>query len=248
MGKLDNRVAIVTGAASGMGEAIARLFAAEGAKVLAVGRSTNKIHDVLGGVSNIETMARSVGEEGAAQAIIEQAATSFEGLDILVNNAGAGGAGPTEHITDEDWRANFDLNIDAMFRLCREAIPHLRNSAAGRIINIGSAMSMMGGPGMGAYAASKHAVVGLSRTLACELGADDITVNTLIPGAIHTQMTQGIFDNDQDMVDHWAQKAPLGRWGTPDDIAPPALFLASDDAGFITGTNLVVDGGAAVSP
>jgi len=109
-------------------------------------------------------------------------------------------------------------------------------------------MSMMGGPGMGAYAASKHAVVGLSRTLACELGADDITVNTLIPGAIHTQMTQGIFDNDQDMVDHWAQKAPLGRWGTPDDIAPPALFLASDDAGFITGTNLVVDGGAAVSP
>ena len=248
MGKLDNRVAIVTGAASGMGEAIARLFAAEGAKVLAVGRSTNKIHDVLGEVPNIETMARSVEEEGAAQAIMAQAVASYGGLDILVNNAGAGGAGPTEHITDEEWRANFDLNIDAMFRLCREAIPSLRSSAAGRIINIGSAMSMMGGPGMGAYAASKHAVVGLSRTLACELGADSITVNTLIPGAIHTQMTQAIFDNDQDMVDHWAQKAPLGRWGTPDDIAPPALFLASDDAAFVTGINLVVDGGAAVSP
>ena len=248
MGRLDNRVAIVTGAASGMGEATARLMADEGAKVLAVGRASNKIHDVLGGVANIETMARGVEEDGAAEDIVARAVDQFGGLDILVNNAGTGAGGTTDAMTDADWAAGFTVNVDAMFRLCRAAIRALRNSDAGRIINIGSAMSLFGGPGMGSYAAGKHAVVGLTKTLACELGPDGITVNTVIPGAIHTPMTQGIFDSDPDTVAHWEARAPLGRWGTADDIAPPVVFLASDDARFVTGTNLVVDGGAACAP
>jgi len=248
MGKLDGKVAIVTGAASGMGEATARLMAAEGAKVLAVGRSTNKIHEVLGGVDGIETYGKGVDEAGAGDDIVAKTREIFGQLDILVNNAGTGAGGFMIEQTDEEWASGFSVNLDAMFRLCRAAAPSLRASEGGRIINIGSAMSQIGGPGMGAYAAAKHAVVGLTKTLACELGADGVTVNTVIPGAIHTPMTQGIFDNDPETVALWEGKAPLGPWGTADDIAPPVVFLASDDARFVTGIDLVVDGGAAVSP
>ena len=248
MGRLDNRTAIVTGAASGMGEATARLLAAEGAKVLAVGRDTSKIHDVLGNVDGIETLGKDVTDPDAGEVIIAKAVDLFGGLDILVNNAGAGSGGNLEDMTDEDWAAGFSINVDSMFRLCRAATPELRKSKAGRIVNIGSLMSLVGGPGMGSYAASKHAVIGLTKTLACELGPDGITVNAVIPGAIHTAMMQGIIDTDPETVAYWDARAPLGRWGTAEDIAPPVLFLASDDAAFVTGASLAVDGGVAASP
>lgn len=242
-GRLEGKVAIVTGAASGMGEATANLFADEGANVLAVGRESQKIHDVFGRHAVIIPLGKDVGDEDAGEIIVGEAVSRFGGVDILVNNAGAGSGGTIETITVADWRAAFDINVHAAFRLCQAAIPYLKESDAGRIINIGSLMSEVGGPGMGAYTASKHGLAGLTKQLAGELGPLGITANYIIPGAIITGMTQDLVANDPETVAYWESRAPLRRWGTPDDIAPVALFLASDDARFVTGAGIVADGG-----
>lgn len=242
-GRLEGKVAIVTGAASGMGEATANLFADEGANVLAVGRETQKIHDVFGRHAVIIPHGKDVGDEDAGEVIVGEAISRFGRLDILVNNAGAGSGGMIETMEESDWRANFEINVHAVFRLSKAAIPYLKESDAGRIINIGSLMSEVGGPGMGAYSASKHGLAGITKQLAGELGPLGITANYIVPGAIITGMTQGIVDTDPDTVAYWENRAPLRRWGTPDDIAPVALFLASDDARFVTGAGIVADGG-----
>lgn len=242
-GRLEGKVAIVTGAASGMGEATANLFADEGANVLAVGRGTQKIHDVFGRHAVIVPLGKDVGDEDAGEVIIGEAISRFGRLDILVNNAGAGSGGMIESMEEAEWRTNFEINVHAVFRLSKAAIPYLKESDAGRIINIGSLMSEVGGTGMGAYSASKHSLAGITKQLAGELGPLGITANYIVPGAIITGMTQGIVDTDPETVAYWENRAPLRRWGTPDDIAPVALFLASDDARFVTGAGIVADGG-----
>jgi len=241
--RLRERVAIVTGAASGIGAASAGLFAEEGARVLAVDLPGHKLAEAHAGKSNIATLEKSVADTDAADTIISEAIRRFGRLDILMNNAGIGSNALAEAMTQTDWDRTLSVNLTAQFRLCQRAIPHLKESPAGRIINVASVMAEGTDYGLAAYCASKAGVAGLTRTLALELGKFAITANYLEPGAIATGMTKPLWDARPEVADIWAKKAALRRLGQPIDLARAALFLASDDGGFVTGHGLVVDGG-----
>ncbi|MGN6516626.1 MAG: SDR family NAD(P)-dependent oxidoreductase [Rhizomicrobium sp.] len=238
--RLRDRAAIVTGAASGIGKATAHLFAQEGAKVLAVdlpGKNLGADHP------NIGTLEKSVGDMDAADTIVGEAVKRFGRLDIVMNNAGVASNSRIEELTEEIWQRTLNVNLSAQMRLCQKALPHLKQSPAGRIINVASVMAEGTDYGLAAYCASKAGVAGLTRTLALELGKFGITANYLEPGAIRTGMTSGLWDARPDVAEIWAKKAALRRLGQPIDLARGALFLASDDGGFVTGHGLVVDGG-----
>ena len=240
--RLENKVAIVTGAASGIGAATAQLFAAEGARVLAVDLQETGLHDNHGATPHIDCLAMDITHAQAPDTIIGEVINRFGQLDILMNNAGIGSNAPGEDMTLEVWQKTLDVNLTASFRLCQAAIPHLKNAPAGRIINVASVMAQHTDYGLSAYSASKAGVTGYTRTLALELGKFGITANCILPGAIHTGMTAAGFANNE-IANIWAKKSPLRRLGQPIDIARGALFLASDDGGFVTGHDLNVDGG-----
>lgn len=241
--RLQGRVAIVTGAASGIGRATARLFAGEGAKVLAVDLPGTDLAGVPDGDAAIAVLEKSVGDADAASVIVDAAIRAFGALDIVMNNAGVAANALVEAMTQEVWDRVVAVNLTAQFRLCQAAIPHLKDSKAGRIINVASVMAQGTGYGLAAYCASKAGVAGLTRTLALELGKYGITANYLEPGAIATGMTKPLWDARPDVADVWAKKSALRRLGQPIDLARGALFLASDDGGFVTGHGLVIDGG-----
>jgi NAD(P)-dependent dehydrogenase (short-subunit alcohol dehydrogenase family) len=244
--RLAGKVAIVTGAASGIGEATARLFAAEGATVVAVDRPGSAIAEVHAGVARIVPLAQDVTDDDAPRQVLAAALRAGGGLDILFNNAGVSGRRLAEEHDDALWDRQFDVNVRAAFRMCRAAIPYLRARAEAtgraRILNTASVMAERTDIGLAGYVASKHAVAGLSKTLALELGKWGITVNWLLPGAIETGMTREAF-SDPAIRAVWAKKAALRRLGTPMDMARAALLLASDEADFVTGHGLVADGG-----
>jgi 3-oxoacyl-[acyl-carrier protein] reductase len=241
--RLENRVAIVTGAASGIGQASAQLFAAEGARVLAVDLPDKGLAKAHEGHPAISCFEKSVSDEDAADAIVNAAIERFGQLDIVLNNAGVASSALAEEMKQSDWDRTIAVNLTAQFKLCQKAIPHLRKSSAGRIINVASVMAEGTDYGLAAYCASKAGVAGLTRTLALELGKFGITANYLEPGAIKTGMTSGLWDARPDIAEIWAKKSALRRLGQPIDLARGALFLASDDGGFVTGHGLVVDGG-----
>jgi 3-oxoacyl-[acyl-carrier protein] reductase len=241
--RLDKRAAIVTGAASGIGRATAQLFAEEGARVLAVDLPGKGLADAHRERRHIVCLEQNVGEDDAAERIVEAAIAGFARLDIVMNNAGVAFNVPVETMTDDVWERSLTINLTAQMRICRRALPHLKQSPAGRIINVASVMAQGTGLGLAAYCASKAGVAGLTRTLALELGRDGITANYIEPGAIETGMTSPLWQARPDVADIWAKKAALRRLGQPIDIARAALFLASDEGGFVTGHGLVVDGG-----
>jgi NAD(P)-dependent dehydrogenase (short-subunit alcohol dehydrogenase family) len=240
--RLEGKRAIVTGAASGIGRATADVFAAEGAHVLAVDLPTSAILDVHAGKSRIVRVAQDVADETAGERMVALAVERFGGLDIVVNNAGTGTNQLAEVASLEEWDRVFSVNIRGVFLLCRAAIPQLRTSGAGRIINVASVMATRTDYGLSAYCASKAGVAGLTRTLALELGKFGITANWIEPGAIETGMTRQSFEQEH-IRQVWEKKSPLRRLGQPVDVARAILFLASDDSGFVTGHGLVVDGG-----
>lgn len=240
-GRLEGRAAIVTGAGSGIGQATADLFAREGAMVLAVdlpGKGLAEAHDH----AYVTPFEADVAADGAAERIIGKAIECFGKLDILYNNAGVSRNALAEVMTDEQWDITLAVNLTGPYRLCRAAIPYLKESPAPRIISTASVMARMTDYGLSAYCASKAGVAGMTRTLALELGKFGITCNYIEPGAIHTGMTGASFA-DENIATIWAKKAALRRLGQPIDIARGALFLASDDAGFVSGHGLTVDGG-----
>lgn len=233
---LKGRKAIVTGAASGIGAAVTARLLEEGCAVLAVDLSARG----LAGTHNLAIDAGNAGE------IVEEARVRLGGLDILVNNAGVCPASPLEEMTQEMWDLALGVNATAVMKLSRACLPLLRQSAAGRIINTGSILSRYGDAGLVAYSTSKHAVLGLTRALAMELGPNGITVNCVQPGAIETGMTRPMFEANPDAKAYYAGRAALGRVGQPEDIADVMVFLATDDARFITGQGIMVDGGVMV--
>lgn len=246
MGRLDGKIAIITGAASGIGAASARLFAEEGARVLAVDRPDSPLGQMHAGSSAIHTLGCDVTTAAAPRQIVETSLEKFGAIDILFNNAGVSGRALVEEMTDEEWDRINSVNLRAMFRLCREAIPALKARAKdkgrARIVNTASVMAFDTDYGLAAYCASKAGVGGLTRTLALELGKFNITANYVCPGAIYTGMTRTNFDRPEIRA-VWERKAALRRLGQPIDIARGALLLACDEADFITGHELVVDGG-----
>jgi len=246
MARLAGKIAIVTGAASGIGAASAKLFAEEGAQVLAVDRPESEIASIHAGNRSVVPLAVDITGDAAPKQIIEAVLAQFGALDILFNNAGVSGRAFVEEMTDEQWDRVNAVNVRAMFRLCREAIPALRARAKekgrARIVNTASVMAFDTDYGLAAYCASKAGVGGLTRTLALELGKFNITANYVCPGAIYTGMTRTNFDNPEIRA-VWEKKAALRRLGQPIDIARGALLLACDEADFITGHELVVDGG-----
>jgi len=243
MKRLDNKIAIVTGAADGMGEAIVKLFAAEGAQLVAMDIDADKLKQAHAGADeNIKLIASDVTRPQIADEVISEAVSAFGGLDILVNCAGVVEYENVELMRDDNWQRTLDVNLNAVFNLCRQAIPQMRKRKGGRIINIASINAYVVAPGLAAYAASKHGIAGLTKTLAVELGPDNITANYINPGAILTGMTRPLME-DPETKALFESFAVLPKMGMPDDIAKGALFLASEDAAFITGHGLTIDGG-----
>jgi NAD(P)-dependent dehydrogenase (short-subunit alcohol dehydrogenase family) len=242
MGRLAGRAAIVTGAASGIGRASAAAFVREGAQVLAVDLPERGLVDTAGsfGAAALEI---DLTESDAPERITAAAQERFGRLDILFNNAGVSNRTFAAEMSDAEWDRVVSVNLRAVFRLCRAAIPLLIQSPAGRILNTASVMAEGTDLGLAAYCASKAGVAGLTRTLALELGRHGVTANYILPGAIRTGMTEPLWQAQPAIAEIWAKKAALKRLGEPEDIAKAAVFLASDDAGFVTGQGLAVDGG-----
>lgn len=230
--RLDGRRAIVTGAASGIGWAVARRLAADGAEVFTA--------DVKG---DVDFVADLTGTD-ANQRLVAAAVATIGGVDTLVPCAGISAFHPLEGHDDAYFQQVLNVNLIAVFRLVREAVPHLKAHGEGRIVTIGSTTSTFGDEGLCAYAASKHALLGLTKSIAAELGQFGVTATCVQPGAIDTPMTAPAFSEAPEYRIFWENKAPLRRLGLPQDIADVVAFLCSDDARFVSGHGLWVDGGA----
>ena len=240
-GILEGKKAIITGAASGIGEASAKLFAAEGAKVLAVDLPGTPLAEVHKDTPNIVLMEQDVAAVDAAGNIIGRAAEMLGGIDILFNNAGTvGQGGELDVFVDDDW----DFVLSVINKHIKAAYPYLKKSGAGRVINVGSVRTDYADSEVAAYTATKHAVAGLTKVIACELGPHGGTANYLQPGAIVTGITRQAFETKPEFSIYWTDLAPTGRLGTPEDIANGGLFLASEESSFVSGTGLCIDGGA----
>lgn len=245
VGQLEGRVAIVTGAASGIGRGIAEIFVREGARVIVADISDAALSDAFGDVPAAQQLVLDVSATDAP-ARLREAAEMAGGLDILVNNAGiAGDLVPIYETTDEMWRRVMSVNLDPVFRITRECVPLLKSSRFGRIISTGSVCSNFAIPLVGAYTASKHAILGLMRSYAIELGQFGITANCLLPGNTVTGITQAFYpdpDTEQGKA-FLAETNVLGRYSYPEDIASAALYLASDAGSYVTGQSIAIDGG-----
>ncbi len=232
--RLSGRKAIVTGAASGIGAATAARLRADGALVFTA--------DLQG---QVDFVADLTAPEANAR-LIAEAVVAMDGLDTLVPCAGISAFHPLEGHDDAYFLRVLDVNLISVFRLIRGAVPHLKAAGNGRIVTIGSTTSSHGDEGLCAYSASKHAVLGLTKSVAAELGPFGVTVNCVQPGAIATPMTTPAFSDMPEFRTFWENKAPLRRLGQPEDIADVIAFLCSDDARFMSGHGVWVDGGAMV--
>lgn len=232
--RLAGRKAVVTGAGSGIGAATAARLRADGAQVFTA--------DMLGEVD----FAADLTAPDANARLVEAAVAAMGGLDTLVPCAGISAFHPLEGHDDAYFRRVIEVNLVTVFRLIRDAVPHLKAAGNGRIVTIGSTTSSFGDEGLCAYSASKHAVLGLTKSVAAELGPFGVTVNCVQPGAIATPMTAPAFTDMPEFRTFWENKAALRRLGQPEDIADVIAFLCSDDARFMSGHGVWVDGGAMV--
>ncbi len=241
--KLQNKVAFVTGAGQGMGQAMVRRFVAEGAKVVAVDLNHSALADGLADLgSSVLALACNVADSASVSAAMSQAEAHFGGLDILVNNAGVGALDSFLETPDESWARVINVNLTGTFLCCREgARLMVKGGRKGAIINLSSTAALTG-EGPSHYCASKAGVMGLTRSIARDLAASGIRVNTLVPGPTNTPMMAGIPDEHMQAL---LKNVPLGRMCETDEIARVAVFLASDDASFMTGQNIAVNGGMA---
>ena len=245
MNKLENQVAIVTGAGRGIGQAIATRLASQGAKVAIVSRTeanSNKAADEINAQFPGAAKAYSVdvADFKASGAVCAQILADFGRVDILVNNAGVTRDGLALRMSENDWDLVMDTNLKGAFNFVQGILKSLVKQRSGRIVNISSVAGLMGNAGQTNYAASKAGLLGYTKSLARELSSRNITVNAVAPGFIITDMTDALPDSIKNAV---VANIPLGKFGEPDDIAAAVAFLASPDAKYITGQCLTVDGG-----
>lgn len=249
---LEGKTALVTGASRGIGLAIARAYAQNGARVAIVSRKPENIESAREELAkeglSVEAFAAHVGREGAAAEIIAAAVAKLGQLDILVNNAATNPHfGPVVSADDKVFDKTFETNARAYFSLAREMAKHLVDRGApGSMVFVSSTQGILSSPLMGVYGMTKAAVISLAKTLAAELGPSGIRVNCIAPGLVDTRFAATLVRND-DIAKRWIDRAPLRRWGKPEEIAGAAVFLASDAASYITGETLVIDGGFSVS-
>lgn len=251
MNRFTDTTIIVTGSSSGIGAAIARRFSREGANVVLNSRTREDLEKVAQDLPEDRTLIvdGAIGGAAFAKAIVARTVERFGGLDVLVNNAGIAAAGPLIEAEEDEIESVIDINVKGTLYLCRAAIPELAESAiAGgpSIVNISSVSGSGGDWTMPIYNASKGAVSNLTRGLALQLGAQGIRVNAVLPSLTRTGMSEGIRDKDE-LMDAFLRRIPLGRVGEPEDVASVVAFLASEDARFVTGANLPVDGGVSAS-
>src|ERR1700756_1803139 len=243
--KLKDRVAIVTGAASGIGAASARLFAAEGAKLALVDQNADGLAKVAGGLDAI-TIVADVSSDAQAREGVRQIVQKWGRIDVLLTAAGASTGGTVDAIDEAAWDRTFAINVKGTYLWIHYAIPHMIAAKKGAIVTIGSQLAQSSPGKNAAYVASKGAIASFTKTIAVDHARQGIRVNALMPGVIDTPMPARSLKRYADpeaMKAYWKERHPMGRIGQPEEVARAALFLASDDSSFVTGHLMFVDGG-----
>lgn len=244
--KLNGKVALITGASKGLGKAMALALGAEGARIALVARNIEQLNRVGNLVKQASGDARvfqaDVADEQQVQMLERDVTAAFGKIDILINNAGMNIRKMLVEFTLEEWHRVLNTNLTSVFLMCRSFVPHMKGTGYGRIINMTSIMSWVSLPGRAAYSASKAALLGITRALALELATDGITVNGISPGPFATEMNTSLMQNPE-LNQQFISKIPVGRWGRVEEIGALAVYLCSEEAGFITGTDILIDGG-----
>lgn len=243
MNRFQDKVVFITGGASGMGEKMVKLYAAEGAKVVAADINEAALTEKWGSYDNVMTVVLNVTDDAQWAEAMKKAVDTLGKIDILVNNAGISTEKGMNDITIEDWRRLSDINGFGTFLGMKHASAYMKEAKKGSIVNISSYTALIG-MGINPYAASKGSVRAISKAAAVEFGQHGIRVNTIFPGVIETPMTKSLEDT-KEVVNALIRMTPLQRLGQPEDIANAVLFLSSDEASYITGAELVIDGGYA---
>jgi 3-oxoacyl-[acyl-carrier protein] reductase len=241
---LTGRKALVTGATGGIGEAVARALHAAGATVGIHGTRVEKLEALAGELGDrVKVFPANLSDRAEVKALGQKAETELEGVDILVNNAGITRDGLFVRMSDDDWDAVLDINLGSVFRLTRELTHPMMRRRFGRIINISSVVGVTGNPGQANYCASKAGLIGFSKSLAQEIASRNVTVNCVAPGFIESAMTEKLNDKQKEAI---MGAIPMKKMGTGADIAASVVYLASDQAGYVTGQTLHVNGGMAM--
>ena len=241
---LTGKCALVTGASGGIGGEIARALHAAGATVALSGTREAPLAALAAELGDrVHVLPCDLSDSAAVDALPKQAATAMGALDILVNNAGITRDNLFMRMSDEEWQTVLDINLTATFRLCRASLRGMMKARWGRIINISSIVGATGNPGQGNYAAAKAGMIGMSKALAAEVASRGVTVNAVAPGFIATAMTDKLNDDQKAAL---MKSIPAGRMGTPEEIAAAVLYLASPEAGYVTGATIHVNGGMAM--
>ena len=243
---LAGRIALISGASRGLGRAMALALAGAGARLALVARDAAKLDEVAAAVRGLGadavTFTADLTDEAQVRQLESDVSARLGRVQILINNAGVNVRKPITDFTLEEWRLVTDTNLTSVFLMCRSFVPHMKGTGYGRIINMTSIMSHISLPGRAAYSASKAGLLGLTRSGALELAPEGITVVGISPGPFATEMNTVLMQNPE-VNQQFLSNIAVGRWGKVDEIGKLALFLCSDDAAFITGTDIIIDGG-----
>ena len=249
--RLENKTALITGSTTGIGEATARLFAAEGARVMVAGRNEARGAAVLDAIAaaggDADFTPVDLSETGACEALVDETVARFGRLDILVNNAAVLYNGTAPELADAEWDEMFAVNVTALFRTSRAALRHMLAAKSGVIVNLASESGLNGEPGLSAYCATKGAVIQLTKSMALDHIRDGVRINALCPGETHTQMVEDWFAAKPGSIEEAKAEVtrglPIKRLARPDEVARAVLFLASDASSYCVGTVMSADGG-----
>lgn len=244
--KLGGKVAIVTGAAAGIGRGIAETFAREGARVAIADRDAEKARETEAHIRSAEGEAAAfevdVASGASVSRMVADVVSRFGRLDILVNNAGIRFVKPFLEYSEDEWRKTLDVNLTGLFLCCRAAVPQMLTNGKGKIVNVASVAGEFGRPHRIAYCASKGGAIAFTKALAVDLSGKNICVNALAPALIDTPLNAA-YAGDDTLASVWGKELLVRRWGRAADVAAAALYLASDDSDFVTGSVLTIDGG-----